>query len=123
MYSVATMKKKLLYWVPTLLLLFVMLGSAVSYLLDTATAMENFELLGYPGYSMYANATAKILGAVALLVPAVPKLFKEWAYAGYLFILVLAAQALYLKMPAMAPTMLAFVVLWGLSYWQFKKQA
>lgn len=115
------MKKKLFYWIPTVLLLFVMVGSAVSYLLDIPTAKANFELLGYPGYSMFINAAAKFLGAIAIVFP-VAHVLKEWAYAGYFFILVMATQALSIMMPDMAATMAIFFALWILSYWQFKAQ-
>jgi hypothetical protein len=37
--------------------------------------------LGYPGYLATILGTAKILAAVALLAPGLPRL-KEWAYAG-----------------------------------------
>ena len=115
----AHMKKKLLYWIPTGLLLLVMVGSAIMYFSDIPTTAENFELLGYPAYTLYINGIAKILGGIALVFP-VSRTLKEWAYAGYLYILILATQSLYVMMPANAPVMLAFIVLWGLSYWRYR---
>jgi hypothetical protein len=113
------MKKQLLYWVPTCLLLLGMVGSAISYLVDIPTAAGNFATLGYPGYVVYFNATAKILGGIAILFP-VPTVLKEWAYAGYFFILLLATQALYVMMPDFMLPMVGFFLLWGLSYWQYR---
>jgi len=40
--------------------------------------------LGYPAYFALILGTWKILGAVAVLAPGVPRL-KEWAYAGMFF--------------------------------------
>ena len=40
--------------------------------------------LGYPAYFAVILGTWKILGAVAVLAPGVPRL-KEWAYAGMFF--------------------------------------
>ncbi len=39
--------------------------------------------LGYPGYLATILGTAKLLAAVVLLAPRLPRL-KEWAYAGVL---------------------------------------
>ena len=37
--------------------------------------------LGYPGYLATIMGTAKVVAAVVLVVPRLPRL-KEWAYAG-----------------------------------------
>jgi hypothetical protein len=117
------MKKALLYWVPTGLLLLVMVGSAAWYIMNPDAAAKAFAELGYPAYTMYFNASAKILGAIALLTPQVPRFLKEWAYAGYLFILLLAMQAIFVMMsPAQSAPILIFIGLWALSYWQFTKR-
>ncbi|PIQ76630.1 DoxX-like family protein [Candidatus Peregrinibacteria bacterium CG10_big_fil_rev_8_21_14_0_10_49_24] len=114
------MKKKLLYWIPTGLLLFAMVGSAVQYFTDIPGTSEAFNQLGYPAYVLYFNGAAKILGAIAIVAP-VSKVLKEWAYAGYLYILLLALQALYVNMPLqLASVMLVFVGLWALSYWRYR---
>lgn len=116
------MKKSLLYWIPNVLLVGFMAWSAVMYFSDIPGTTEAFNQLGYPGYVLYFNGIAKILGGIAILGP-VSRTLKEWAYAGYLYIILLAAQSLYIMMPEMAPTMLVFVVLWGLSYWSYRKRA
>lgn len=115
------MKKKLLYWVPTTLLLFGMVGSAISYFVDIPAAAEAFGQLGYPSYVLYFNGIAKILGAIAIVAPVSP-IAKEWAYAGYLYILLLATQSLYLMMPAFLPPMALFYLCFSLSYWQYRVQ-
>jgi len=115
------MKKKLLYWIPNVLLVGAMVASAIAYFSDIPGTIEAFNQLGYPGYVLYFNGIAKILGGIAILAP-VSTTLKEWAYAGYLYIILLAAQSLYVMMPEMAPTMIVFIAVWGLSYWQFRKQ-
>ena len=110
-----------MYWIPTILLLFPMVGSGIYYFADTATVAAEFEKLGYPTYTLYFNAIAKLLGGIAIVTP-VAKVYKEWAYAGYLFILLLALQALWLRMPENVSFVLGIVVIWILSYWQFKQR-
>lgn len=46
--------------------------------------------LGYPDYFAYALIICKVLGVVAIALPAFPKKIKEWAYAGLTFNLVFA---------------------------------
>lgn len=113
------MKKHLLYWIPTALLLFFMVGSGIYYFVDTPAVATIFGQLGYPVYTLYFNATAKILGGIAIAFP-VPRLLKEWAYAGYLYILLLALQAVVMTMPGIPWMMFAFIAIWGLSYWRFR---
>lgn len=114
------MEKKLLYWIPTGLLLFAMVGSAVQYFTDIPGTSEAFNQLGYPSYVLYFNGIAKILGAIAIIAP-VSRTLKEWAYAGYLYILLLALQALSVNMPLnYAAIMLVFIALWALSYWRYR---
>lgn len=44
---------------------------------------EAFKHLGFPAYFRIELAIAKILGMAALLIPAVPRIVKEWAYVGF----------------------------------------
>lgn len=115
------MKKKLLYWVPTALLLFGMVGSAINYFVDVPAAADAFQQLGYPAYAVYFNGIAKILGGIAIVAPVSP-IVKEWAYAGYLYILLMATQALYVTMPDFLAPMALFYLCFGLSYWQYRVQ-
>lgn len=48
--------------------------------------------LGYPDYFAIILGTWKILGALAVLAPGLPRL-KEWAYAGFFFELTAAAAS------------------------------
>ena len=42
--------------------------------------------LGYPLYFLYIIGTWKILGVITILIPGF-KLAKEWAYAGFFFVM------------------------------------
>ncbi len=41
--------------------------------------------MGYPAYFGNALVNFKVLGVLALVIPAIPKRVKEWAYAGFAF--------------------------------------
>jgi uncharacterized membrane protein YphA (DoxX/SURF4 family) len=58
-------------------------------------AVEGFAHVGYPQQLRIILGIAKGLGAIALLVPGLPKL-KEWAYAGFTFAWICAFVAHYL---------------------------
>jgi len=78
---------KKLYWSITGLATAFMLMAAVPDLLMMPLAVAVFMHLGYPTYLLPFLGIAKILGAVAVLLPGSPRL-KEWAYAGLVFDLV-----------------------------------
>jgi len=52
---------------------------------NTDMAKDGIRHLGYPDYFGTALMVFKVLGALALIIPMVPKRFKEWAYAGFAF--------------------------------------
>lgn len=78
------------YWVSTAFFALALGASGAAYLAGAMT--ENMATLGYPLHFVYLLGTWKLLGAVALLVPALPRV-KEWAYAGFFFNLTGAAVA------------------------------
>lgn len=84
--------KKGIYWGSTGLMCLIFLFSATMYLVKTDMVREFFVALNYPTYLIYPLAIAKILGVIAVLSNK-SKLLKEWAYAGFFFDAVLAAQA------------------------------
>ncbi|WP_136667862.1 DoxX family protein [Flavobacterium sp. H122] len=75
---------KTIYWVTTILL-FMMEGIMPALTFQTEMAQQGISHLGYPVYFGNALVVFKILGALALVIPQVPKRFKELAYAGFLF--------------------------------------
>jgi hypothetical protein len=76
-----------LYWLITGLLAAFMLLASVPDVLRTAEATDIFRHLGYPQYLLPFLGTAKILGVLAVIVPAGGRL-REWAYAGIAFDLI-----------------------------------
>lgn len=77
---------KIIYWTSTALLSFGMLGSGISQLLHVKEMDELITHVGYPLYLMNIIGVWKILGVIAILIPNF-KLLKEWAYAGFFFLM------------------------------------
>jgi hypothetical protein len=49
----------------------------------TGTHKEEFQRLGFPNYFRIELTIAKIIGAIALLIPQTPARVKEWIYAAF----------------------------------------
>lgn len=77
---------KIIYWVSTIWLALGMLSSGVVQLLNVKEDIDFIIRLGYPVYFLTILGIWKILGVVALLIPEFP-LLKEWAYAGFFFVM------------------------------------
>ena len=89
------MARTITYWVTTGLVAAMSLFAAFSYLTGNSQAVEGFAHVGYPQQLRILLGIAKLLGAIALVVPGFPKL-KEWAYAGFTFAWIAATVAHYL---------------------------
>jgi uncharacterized membrane protein YphA (DoxX/SURF4 family) len=89
------MARKLTYWVSTGVLVALAALAAFTYLSGSPQAVQGFAHVGYPQQLRVILGIAKFLGAVALVVPGLPKL-KEWAYAGFTFAWISAVVAHYL---------------------------
>lgn len=81
-----TKKNKIIFWVSTSLLSFGMFASGISQLLHLPEMNKLITHVGYPLYFMYIIGTWKIVGVIAILIPKYP-LLKEWAYAGFFFLM------------------------------------
>jgi uncharacterized membrane protein YphA (DoxX/SURF4 family) len=87
------MKTKMIsYWVVTIFITLELLAGGVTDLIHGRTALVAGEPvagvlihLGYPVYLLTILGVWKILGAIVLLAPRLPRL-KEWAYAGSFFV-------------------------------------
>jgi hypothetical protein len=79
-------RNKIIYWVATALFTVGMLSSAIQQLMHTDAIAEIMKPLNYPDYFISILATWKILGVIAVLIPRF-KLVKEWAYAGFFFLM------------------------------------
>jgi hypothetical protein len=84
-----TRANKIIYWIATIWLSLGMLSTAVVQFLKLKEGQGGADMithLGYPVYLLTIISIWKILGVVAILAPKTP-LIKEWAYAGFTFIM------------------------------------
>lgn len=79
-------RNKIIYWISTALLSFGMLGSGLQQIFHAKEMVDLVVPLGYPLYFLYIIGTWKILGVITILIPGF-KLAKEWAYAGFFFVM------------------------------------
>ncbi|GGG95044.1 DoxX family protein [Silvibacterium dinghuense] len=80
------------FWVATALFALHMTFTAYAQLKLPQVAAA-FAHLGFPSYFRIELSWAKLVGVLALLIPAVPARMKEWAYAGFAITLVSAIIA------------------------------
>ncbi len=78
--------KTIIYWTVTILMSVGMLGSGIAQVMHAQQMIELVKPLGYPVYFLSIIGTWKILGVIAVLLPGF-KLVKEWAYAGFFFLM------------------------------------
>lgn len=84
-----TKRNKIIYWIATAWLALGMLSTGIVQLIKAKEGQGGVDMithLGYPTYLLTIIGIWKILGVVALLIPRNP-LLKEWAYAGFFFIM------------------------------------
>jgi uncharacterized membrane protein YphA (DoxX/SURF4 family) len=86
-------RNKIIYWIATIWLALGMLSTGLVQLLKVEAegavappGVYGIKYLGYPVYFLTILGVWKILGVIALLIPKFP-LLKEWAYAGFFFIM------------------------------------
>jgi uncharacterized membrane protein YphA (DoxX/SURF4 family) len=83
--------KSVVYWMMTILVAFPIGSGGVMQVAHVKETVDGFvHILGYPAYFVTILGVWKVLGAIAILMPAFPRL-KEWAYAGIMFDLTGAA--------------------------------
>ncbi len=81
--------KKIIYWIATAWLALGMLSTGIVQVLKIKEgngALDSILHLGYPAYILLLLGVWKLLGVIVVLVPKFP-LLKEWAYAGFFFIM------------------------------------
>lgn len=115
------------YWITTILFAALMIFSAVGGLQPSQQAIQLMHNgLGYPVYFIQFISVAKLLGAIAILVPGLNSSIKEWAYAGLFFDLAGAIYSGIASSGKFDPMMLSMLI-WILSgvisyyYWHKKK--
>lgn len=83
------MRNKIIYWISTLWLALGMVSTGLVQILgakEGTGGADSLAHLGFPAYLLPLLGVAKILGVIAILVPRFPRV-KEWAYAGFFFIM------------------------------------
>ena len=78
--------KLIIYWVFTALFCVGMTFSGIQQLRQDPAMVLILGQLGYPKYFMTILGVWKLLGVIAVLIPGF-KLLKEWAYAGFFFVM------------------------------------
>ena len=82
-----TKRNQIIYWSTTGFLAFGMLAQAVAQIFHSKGYVDMIIVhLGYPLYFLNIIGLWKLLGVIAILVPGY-KLVKEWAYAGFFFVM------------------------------------
>lgn len=119
-------KLNILYWTFTVLFALFMLFSGITNAMVTEDSVALIvDTLGYPKYMVAFLGVAKIVGALGVLVPGIPRWLKEWAYAGLFFDLLGATYSL-IAVAGFDPSifgMLLPIVLGVLSYVFYHKRA
>jgi len=110
------------FWIATSLFALQM-GFTAYAQLSLPQVADAFRHLGFPDYFRIELSWLKLAGLAVLLAPA-PARLKEWAYAGFAFTLGSALIA-HLAVGDGAPKWgwsVGTAVLWGLSYFFFRKR-
>ncbi len=81
-----TKRYKIIYWVATIWLSLGMVSTGIVQFIQMEEEVQKMNTLGYPSYFLTIIGVWKILGVVAVLIPKFP-LLKEWAYAGFFFLM------------------------------------
>src|ERR1700693_2771960 len=88
-----TKRNKIIYWISTIWLALGMLSTGTLQLFKAEAkgalappGVYGITHLGYPVYFLTILGVWKILGVVAVLIPGFA-LLKEWAYAGFFFVM------------------------------------
>lgn len=110
---------KIIFWISTVIV-FIWEGIMPLSTLLFAPQYVNVgtKPLGYPDYFAVTLIIFKFAGALAILLPAIPRRLKEWAYAGLTFNLVFAviSHAVVDQNPGFILLPLVVMILLGLSY-------
>ncbi|MFL5744596.1 MAG: DoxX family protein [Niastella sp.] len=79
-------RNRIIYWIATLWLALGMTATGIVQLIRNKDEVAMFNRLGYPMYLLLIIGVWKLLGVIAVLAPKFP-LVKEWAYAGFFFVM------------------------------------
>ncbi|MFC4775776.1 DoxX family protein [Paenibacillus sp. GCM10023252] len=83
-------KKVITYWAVTGYFAAALTMSGIGQLVPLEGNVELVANIGYPEYILTILGIWKLLGVIAIVMPGAPRL-KEWAYAGFFFLMTGAA--------------------------------
>jgi uncharacterized membrane protein YphA (DoxX/SURF4 family) len=86
---IITKRGKIIYWIATVWLALGMVSTGAVQLFKAKEGQGGAEMLAHLGYPIYLLTILgiwKVLGVIAVLIPKFP-LLKEWAYAGFFFVM------------------------------------
>jgi hypothetical protein len=112
---------KVIYWVTTSIICLFALGAIQ---MNSEMAREGANHVLIPRYLALEISIGQLIGLVLLIVPAVPKRFKEWAYVGFGIMYISALNAHIAVGDPFVPYGLMAVIFFGLllaSYISFHK--
>ncbi|MDE3255523.1 MAG: DoxX family protein [Bacteroidota bacterium] len=112
---------KIIYWVTTSIICLFALGAIQ---MNSEMAREGANHVLIPRYLALEISIGQLIGLVLLIVPAVPKRFKEWAYVGFGIMYISALNAHIAVGDPFVPYGLMAVIFFGLllaSYISFHK--
>jgi hypothetical protein len=118
-----TKRNKIIYWIATIWLALGMSVTGVGQLLKMKEGQGGTDMmahLGYPEYFLTLLGIGKILGVIVVLLPKFV-LLKEWAYAGFFFIMagaIFSHLAMSDAVTAIFPALLLMIL--TLASWYFR---
>jgi hypothetical protein len=113
-------RAKRTYWIITCLTMALIV--LPSYFAPKEYLIDTIKKLQFPDYFPLELDILKIVGAIVILIPAIPTMFKEWAYVGFGILLLSASLAHGIAdgfIKGVAP-LVPFVFL-AVSYYYFRK--
>lgn len=116
----STTRDKKIYWTITIIAMALIV--LPSYFAPREYLIESIKRLQFPDYFNIELDILKIVGAVIILIPAMPSMFKEWSYVGFGILLLSASLAHGVVdglVKGVAP-LVPFVIL-CVSYYYFRK--
>jgi uncharacterized membrane protein YphA (DoxX/SURF4 family) len=86
--------RQIIFWITTVVIALAYFVTGIGNILPFTHVAQDMAHLGYPTYFLKILGTWKILAAIAILIPKIPRI-KEWVYAGMIFDLTGAAFSRY----------------------------
>lgn len=113
---------KLYFWLSSVFIL-LFEGTLPLLTLNNNVLFHEYKALGYPTYFTITVLSCKLIGSFIIIVPFVPRMIKEWTYAGFSFVFIFAfISHLYIdgiKMITFFPLVVLGIL--QVSYWSYRK--